>query len=297
MADRQQELVRQEQMSASADSPSSGEAAEPSGIRRRLRSRVVDMWLTSWRALTLLALLGLAWWFVTAMEMVAPYLIPSPGAVIETIAQDWDLLLRKSGGTLYTTVLGFVWSTVLGLFTAVLIVYSATMARALYPLILFAQVIPKIAIAPILVVWLGLGYSPGIVLATLIAFFPVVISGVAGLRSVDPEHLDLVATMGAGRLRAFVKVRFPGSLPHLFSGLKVAVTLAVVGAVVAEFVGAGEGLGELLLVASGGLNSALLFADLIFMSAIGIALFALVEIAERLLMPWHSSRRDDLVTT
>jgi NitT/TauT family transport system permease protein len=276
--------------------PDAPEDSSPK-LHRSSLARVVELWSSSWRALALLGLLYVVWWFVTAREMVAPYLIPPPGRVADTITAEWDLLLRSSYGTLYTTVLGFFWATGLGLLTAVLIVYSTTMARALYPIILFAQVIPKIAIAPILVVWFGLGYTPSIMLATLIAFFPIVISGVAGLRSIDPEHLDLAATMGAGRLRTFIKVRFPGSLPHLMSGLKVAVTLAVVGAVVGEFVGAGEGLGTLLLVASGSLNSALLFADLIFMSAIGIALFAVVELAERLLMPWHASRRTDLVTT
>ena len=125
----------------------------------------------------------------------------------------------------------------------------------------------------------------------LIAFFPVVVSGVAGLRSTDPELLDLSATMGGSRWHSFCKIRFPNSLPHLISGVKVAVTLAVVGAVVGEFVGASEGLGYVLLLANGQIDAPLLFATLILMSAIGIALFALVDVAEALLIPWHASRR------
>ncbi|WP_369824575.1 ABC transporter permease [Cellulosimicrobium sp. CUA-896] len=164
----------------------------------------------------------------------------------------------------------------------------------MYPLILFAQVIPKIAIAPILVVWFGFGLTPKIVLAVLIAFFPVVVSAVAGLRSTDPELLELSATMGASRWKTFRKIRFPGALPQLMSGLKVAVTLAVVGAVVGEFVGADRGLGYVLLLASGNLDAPLLFADLILMSLIGVVLFLLVELLERLLIPWHASRRGNV---
>lgn len=268
--------------------------AEPD--RETLRHHLLNFWSAVWRPAILLGLLFAIWWFVTSREMVAPYLIPSPERVLDTVIAEWDLLIRRTYGTLSATMLGFIWATAFGLVTAILIVYSTTMEKALYPIILVAQVIPKIAIAPILLVWFGLSLTPNIMLAVLIAFFPIVVSGVAGLRSVDPEHLDLAATMGAGRLVTFIKVRFPASLPHLFSGLKVAVTLAVVGAVVGEFVGAGEGLGSLLLVASGSLNSALLFADLFFMSAIGIVLFILVEVAERLVMPWHSSHRTDLVT-
>lgn len=266
------------------------------GRAGRFGDRLGEMWAAFWRPAILLAVVFCVWLYVTEAELVAPYLIPTPGQVVDVFTMEGDLLLGRSWGTLYATVLGFVWSVGLGLLTAILIVYSRTMERAIYPIILVAQVIPKIAIAPILLVWFGLGQTPNVMLAVLIAFFPVVISGVAGLRSVDPEHLDLAATMGASRLTTFVKVRFPASLPHLFSGFKVAVTLAVVGAIVGEFVGAGRGLGTLLLVASGGLDAALLFATLLCMGAIGIVLFVFVEIAERVLMPWHASRRADLVT-
>ncbi len=155
--------------------------------------------------------------------------------------------------------------------------------------------IPKIAIALILVVWFGFGATPKIVLAVLIAFFPVVVSAVAGLRSIDPELLEMSATMGASRWKTFRKIRFPGSLPQLMSGLKVAVTLAVVGAVVGEFVGADRGLGYVLLLASGNLDAPLLFADLILMSLIGVVLFLLVELLERLLIRGTRRGRGNLV--
>ena len=182
-------------------------------------------------------------------------------------------------------------AAVLGVVFAVVMVYSLTVERTLYPLLLFAQVIPKIAIAPLFVVWLGFGLSPKVVVAVLMAFFPVVISSVAGLRSVDPEMLELAATMGSGPMQTFGKIRFPAALPQLFSGLKVAATLAVTGAVVGEFVGANKGLGYVILQANGNVDTPMLFAGLIVMSVLGVALFAVIEVAERILLPWHASRR------
>jgi NitT/TauT family transport system permease protein len=214
------------------------------------------------------------------MEWVEPYLVPTPLQVWDRIVQDWSSLMYHSYVTLYETVVGFVLASVLGLATAVLIAYSRTMEKALYPIVLFAQVIPKIAIAPLIVVWFGNDLAPKIILAVLIAFFPVVVSGVTGLRSTDPELLDLSATMGASRWQTFRKIRFPNALPHLMAGEKVAVTLAVVGAVVGEFVGASEGLGFQLMIANGNLDAPLLFAALILMSIIGIVLFVIIEALE-----------------
>lgn len=292
-------------MSSSVDgSPVSTQASiKPAAYERErppsksMSERMLDIWEGTWRPAALLAAILLVWWFVTDRDMVSTFLIPPPGAVVETLVDEFDMLWRHTWATLSATVYGFLWATLLGLATATLIVYSTTLEKAIYPIILFAQVIPKIAIAPILVVWFGFGSGPKIILAVLIAFFPVVISGVQGLRSIDPELLNLSATMGAGRLKTFVKVRFPNALPSIFSGLKVAVTLAVVGAVVGEFVGATEGLGYILLLASGNLQTALLFADLLLMSAIGILLFVIIEMLERMLIPWHASQRRDYVTS
>src|SRR5918999_1946016 len=266
-------------------------AAAMKDDRRTAGERVAGFLGAAWRPALVIAIVFGAWWFATAVEMMPRYLVPSPAEVAETMVDESALLLEHSGITLYETVAGFVLAASLGLLTAVLIVYSPTFEKSFYPIILFSQVIPKIAIAPILIVWFGFGPEPKVILAVLIAFFPVVVSGVAGLRSIDPELLELSSTMGAGRWKTFAKLRFPASLPHLFAGLKVAATLAVVGAVVGEFVGADKGLGYVLLLASGNLNAPLLFADLILMSIIGIVLFAAVEVAEALLIPWHASRR------
>ncbi|NGO78720.1 ABC transporter permease [Streptomyces sp. YC504] len=261
------------------------------------RERFTDAAEKSWRPVALLLACFVAWWVIAALELVEPYLVPSPGKTFEVIVDKPDYLWQHSWVTTYETLIGFVVAVAIGVFAAVIMVYSSTVEKTLYPILLFAQVVPKIAIAPLFVVWLGFGMAPKIVIAVLIAFFPVVISMVTGLKAVDPEMLQLSSTMGAKPWQTFVKIRFPASLPHLFSGLKVAVTLAVTGAVVGEFVGANEGLGYVILQANGNLDTPMLFAGLLVMSLIGVVLFVIVEIAEKLLLPWHASRRESGVTT
>ncbi|MER7174496.1 ABC transporter permease [Streptomyces mesophilus] len=261
------------------------------------RERFADAAEKSWRPVALLLACFVAWWVIAALELVEPYLVPSPGKTFEVIVEKPDYLWQHSWVTTYETLIGFVVAVAIGVFAAVIMVYSSTVEKTLYPILLFAQVVPKIAIAPLFVVWLGFGIAPKIVIAVLIAFFPVVISMVTGLKAVDPEMLQLSSTMGASPWQTFVKIRFPASLPHLFSGLKVAVTLAVTGAVVGEFVGANEGLGYVILQANGNLDTPMLFAGLLVMSLIGVVLFVIVEIAEKLLLPWHASRRESGVTT
>jgi NitT/TauT family transport system permease protein len=275
---------------APAESKRTKHTPEPAP-RTTIGARAARFLDSVWRPALLLGLIFVAWWVVTALEWVAPYLVPTPEQVWDRVVQDWSSLMYHSYVTLYETVIGFLLATVLGLATAVAIAYSRTLEKTLYPIVLFAQVIPKIAIAPLIVVWFGNDLAPKIILAVLIAFFPVVVSGVAGLRSTDPELLELSATMGASKWQTFRKIRFPNALPHLMAGEKVAVTLAVVGAVVGEFVGASEGLGYQLMIANGNLDAPLLFAALILMSLIGIVLFVVVELLESVLIPWHASRR------
>lgn len=270
------------------------------GIVRRespsSRDRIVELVDRSWRPLALLVACYAIWWAITEFEIVPRYLVPSPGTTLQVMADKAGYLSHHTLVTGYETVLGFAIAVIVGIAAAVLMVASAEVEKTLYPLLLFAQVVPKIAIAPLFVVWLGFGLTPRIVVAVLIAFFPVVISMVTGLKSVDPEMLQLASTMGASPSKTFVKIRFPASLPFLFSGLKVAVTLAVTGAVVGEFVGGNDGLGSVILQANGNIDTPMLFAGLLVMSSLGVVLFVAVEFAERLLLPWHASRRGDAVT-
>jgi NitT/TauT family transport system permease protein len=242
-------------------------------------------------------LLFVAWWVVTAAEWVEPYLVASPGDTFDVIFAKSEYFWDNTLVTTWETVAGFLLAIGIGVLTAVIMVYSVTIERTLYPLLLFAQVIPKIAIAPLIMVWLGTDLTPKIVIAVLMAFFPIVISMVTGLKAVDPEMLELSATMGAGPAKTFFKIRLPASLPHLFSGLKIGATLAVTGAVVGEFVGAEEGLGYVIQQANGNFDTPVLFAGLIIMSLLGVLLFALVELIEYFVLPWHASRRIDAATT
>ncbi|MEU3186648.1 ABC transporter permease [Streptomyces sp. NPDC006923] len=276
-------------------------AGEVAGVAERNRpgagERLARAVQGGWRPVVLLLACFGVWWIVAATELVEPYLVPSPGAALDVLTGKAGYLWQHTWVTTYETLLGLVIAVVVGVLAAVVMVYSSTVEKTLYPVLLFAQVVPKIAVAPLFVVWLGFGIAPKILIAVLIAFFPVVISMVTGLKAVDPEMLQLSATMGAKPWGTFAKIRFPASLPHLFSGLKVAVTLAVTGAVVGEFVGADEGLGYVILQANGNLDTPMLFAGLLVMSLIGVVLFVLVEVAEKLLLPWHAGRRDTGVIT
>lgn len=164
----------------------------------------------------------------------------------------------------------------------------------LYPIIVVLQTAPKIAIAPLLIIWLGFGALPQIVMVILVCFFPVVMSTVTGLSSVEKDLLDLVRILKGGRVKQFVKIAFPQALPFIFSGLKVAATLAVIGQIVAEFVAGDAGLGHVIMVANSELNVAMSFAALILLCAMGLALFGLMELIERLTIPWSIEDSQDL---
>jgi NitT/TauT family transport system permease protein len=276
-------------------------SAQPGGVTARRQARAGSSLARfvqgTWRPVAVLAAILVAWWAVTAAELIKPYLVPSPGKTLDVILAQTSYFAHNTWITTYETLLGFAIAIAIGVLSAVVMVYSSTVEKSLYPLLLFAQVIPKIAIAPLFVVWLGFGLAPKIVVAVLMAFFPIVISTVTGLKSIDPEMLQLSSTMGAGAGQTFWKIRFPASLPHLFAGLKVAATMAVTGAVVGEFVGANEGLGYVILQANGNLDTPMLFAGLLIMSLLGVILFVAVELLEYLVLPWHASRRTDAATT
>ena len=174
---------------------------------------------------------------------------------------------------------------------AIAITSSERFDRFITPQMLFFQVVPKVAIAPLFLVWFGVGATPKILVAFLISFFPIVIDAAVGLRSMSAEMRDLARSMGASRWQVFAQFRLPTSLPYLFSGLKVAATLAVAGAVVGEFVGADKGLGYLLLVTNSNMETALMFATIVALTIIGLVFFYAVEFLEKLLIPWHVTHR------
>jgi NitT/TauT family transport system permease protein len=231
------------------------------------------------------------WQLVTTTFTIPDYLLPRPTEVAARIARDWAQILAAAQYTIVEVLIGFTVSVVVGVPLAFGIVLSRTLERIVMPMMVASQAIPKVAIAPILVVWLGFGLLPKVAIAFLIAFFPIVVSTVTGLKSVELDMIDLVRSMGAGTGKIMLRVRAPSALPHMFAGFKVAICLSVVGAIVGEFVGSDNGLGYLLLTATGTLDGTLVWSTLIILIAIGVTLYMIVVKLERLAIRWHVSVR------
>jgi len=226
------------------------------------------------------------WQFYTKTFGVSRIVLPSPSDIFWASVQRYDLLIRETWPTLLESVYGFGLAVVIGIPLAVCVANSRTLNLVLYPILVATQSIPKVAIAPIILVWFGLGMESKLAIAFLVAFFPIVVDTATGLRSTPSGLLELARALRASPFQVFAKVQFPAALPFIFSGAKVAVTLAVIGAVIGEFVGSVGGLGNLLLTANSQLDSPLAWAALIWLSILGVVLFAAVALAERLLMPW-----------
>jgi NitT/TauT family transport system permease protein len=241
--------------------------------------------------LALAVVLLVVWEFGVRLAHVPAYLLPPPTAVFASLVNDWKVIYLNLAPTLIAIIGGFALSVLIGIPLATVIVFSRLAERVLYPPMIASQAIPKVAVAPLFVVWMGFGVLPKVWIAFLIAFFPVVIDTVVGLRSVQPEMLQLGRSMGGGTLRMFLKLRLPNAMPNIFAGMKVAIALAVVGAITGEFVGSQSGLGYLLTSASGQMDTALVFAVLVTISVIAMVLFMIVEAVEKLVIPWHSSIR------
>jgi NitT/TauT family transport system permease protein len=229
------------------------------------------------------------WEIVSRATDVPAYILPAPSAIGERLVRSWDILWHHSVVTLTEIGIGFAVGVVLGLALAIPISYSAVVRNTLYPLIVASQAVPKIAIAPLLVLWLGFDMMPKIVVTALMVFFPVTVTAAEGLTSVDRNLLDLLRSVNASQAQIFFRIRFPHALPHIFSGLQIGITLAVVGAVVGEWVGADSGLGYLLVYANTLLDSTLLFASLFLLIVIGVVLFVLVGIVQRIVLPWNET--------
>jgi NitT/TauT family transport system permease protein len=262
------------------------EAREKTGLgpRRRRRSSSFDS--------TLLAVALLLFWEVgVRVGNVPTYLLPPPSTIFMRMVTDYSVLLTHTLVTMNEVVIGFALAIVVSIPLAAILAQFRPLERALYPILVASQTVPKVAIAPLIVVWFGFGLLPKILIAFLICFFPILIDALIGFRSTPKEVIWLARSMGAPRSRIFLNFQLPAALPNIFAGLKVASTLAVVGAVVGEFVAADRGLGYQLIVANGMVDVVLSFAVLIMLSLLGIVLFAAVDLLERLLLPWHVSHR------
>ena len=230
----------------------------------------------------------LAVWEAASRVFEIPhFLLPPPSAIAQSLYDHWPLIVKYSWATILEIVLGYALSIVVGIPLALAIFLWPPFARSIYPLLVSSQAMPKVAIAPLFIVWFGFGLLPKVLIAFLIAFFPIVIDTAVGLASIEPEKIYLARSMGFGAMKTFFKFRLPNALPSIFGGLKIAITLAVVGAVVGEFVGGDAGLGYLLMVANGSMDTPLLFAGLVALTVLGVGFYLLIELAEALAVPRH----------
>jgi putative hydroxymethylpyrimidine transport system permease protein len=246
-------------------------------------------WLPS---LAIVVALIAAWqvaakWGVLADALhLEPFLVPAPSDVASSLWSDRSLLADQGWVTLREVLLGFCLSVVAGVAFAVALHLSATLRRAVYPLLVASQTVPIIVIAPILVVWFGYGIGPKLAIIALICFFPITVNTLDGLRSVDPDLVKMMRTLDASRAGIFRRVEAPTALPYFFSGAKIAVAVAVIGAVFGEWAGSSAGLGHLMLEASGQLQTSRLFAAVAVLSLFAIALFAALSALERRVAWW-----------
>jgi NitT/TauT family transport system permease protein len=244
------------------------------------------------RALAGIVVFLLVWEAAVRLLHLPVYILPAPSTILHDGADKWRSLLGAASFTMQPMLLGFVAAVVFGVLIALGIAFSQGVRAVAYPLLVFLQIVPKIAVAPLFIIWFGFGLTPKVLLVFLLSFFPVVVAATTtAFASIEPEILELARSTGAGRLRIFRMVQLPNALPSLFGGIKVAAALAATAAVVAEFVASDRGLGYLLMEYNGNLDTAMSFAAIFVLSALGLALYGVVELLEGWLIPWHVSRR------
>jgi NitT/TauT family transport system permease protein len=233
----------------------------------------------------------LAWEAVVRIAHVRPVFFPAPSLIIAEIAKEPVWFAEQTAYTIGITLAGFGLAAAAGVAFAVVIVEWTLLDRLLFPLFIALNSVPKVAIAPLFIIWFGTGASPKVAIAFLIAVFAVVIGTALGLRSVSQDQLDLAKALRGSRLRVLLRIKMYCALPHIFAGLKVAMSLALVGAIVGEFVSSQKGLGFVILTAQGSFDTPRVFAAILILSILGVALIGILDIAERLALPWHVSSK------
>jgi NitT/TauT family transport system permease protein len=239
-------------------------------------------------ALAFLALLIVAWEAYVVIFKVNDFILPAPSKVLAVTIRLFPLLMAHTWTTTYEILLGFLLGNGFAVLMALLIVNSRLAERVFYPLIIASQTVPKVAIAPLFLIWLGSGLQPKIIIAAIVCFFPTVVNTVQGLRATDPNAIDLLRLVAASRRQVFLKLQFPNALPYFFAGLKISIALAVIGAIIGEWVGANSGLGYLIMFSTQTMRTDLMFAALVLTALLGVLLYLAVVLLERLLS-WSPS--------
>lgn len=248
------------------------------------RASSAQQWV--WPGLLLAGLL-ITWEAAVRASDTPEWMLPPPSAILESFGADWRLLLEHTRVTLAEVLLGFGLALAGGIACGITIDSSTVLRRAIYPLIIASQTIPLVALAPLMLIWFGYGLLPKILITALIGFFPIAVNTVDGLRSADREMLALLRSMGADGGQRFRLVRVPAALPLVFSGARIAITFCVIGAVFAELVGASQGLGYLMERSAAQFQTARVFACIVILAIMGICLFSLIALIERLALPWR----------
>lgn len=238
-----------------------------------------------------IALLGLAWQAVIAIFDVPLFILPPPSKFIPSIGTNWSVLWPAALITGQEVLYGFALGAVISIPLAMALSAIRWLREALYPIIVFLQVIPKIAVAPLFIIWFGAGIESVVLLTFILCFFPILVNAMAGFSTIDPRQLYITQSMGASGWQTFRYVRLKSAFPYIFAGFRIAVTLAVSGAIVGQFVGSNAGLGYVLQAATGVLNTPLMFADLVLLSVLGLVANYVVVWLEWLLMPWRRGRK------
>jgi len=231
------------------------------------------------------------WQIIVLITKPPEYLLPSPMAIGKELAIAPGWYFYHALRTIGATLLGFLAALLIGCVAAVGIVYSRVLENTLYTLLVALNSIPKIALAPLFIIWLGTGLTSKVAVSFTIAVFAIVVDTVLGLRSVDPDAVDLFRSLRGTALQTLVRLRFPNALPYLFAGMKVAISLALVGAIAGEFVASQAGLGYVILAAEGSFETTRVFAAIFLLGVLGTILFFAVELLERIVCPWHVSQR------
>lgn len=237
--------------------------------------------------------LVLAWQYLFPILGVRPYHMPPPLDIAREMATDPGMYLEHTGVTIFESLAGFLLAFVTGVACAILFVHSRVSERTLFPYIILFKAVPLIAIAPILILWFGNGMFGKIVMSALICFFPIVVSATIGLRDVSPASLDLMNSLSASRRQILLKIRFPAAAPHIFSALKVASTLSVIGSIVGELSGADRGIGNLILISSYRMDTVSMFAAVICCAVAGLLFFGVISLVERRMLRWHQAYTHD----
>jgi len=232
-----------------------------------------------------------AWEFAIDYFRVPDLILPAPSSVAAGLVTNWPLYLRHTWPTLSEIILGYGIALVLGTLCGLAISFSRILGNAIYPTLVATQIMPKVAFAPLLVVWFGFGIMPKLILIALLAFFPIMINTVVALGMTTQESIHLFRSMGANPLQTFFKLRVPAALPVFFAGLKIAATFSVVGVVVAEFYSSDKGLGYLLLLEVSNGSTTRAFGSITYLTILGLLIFGLVSLIERVCVPKHMLKR------